>query len=229
MGSAESSIGPNWEPTPRWERRQREVLNAAATAFAEKGYLGASIKDIADRLGVRQASLYYYFPSKEAALAAICERGVKDFIRNLHQILESALPVEEKIRAAIANHLMPLRSRPEADYIRVFIRHRHELPDELRHRIASLAAEYQSLVERLFVEGIACGELRHDLDAQRATLAWLGLCNSVISARRLPEGTTIDTLIDDYAHIFTDGVLQRDSPAAPALPRLRPNRKGSRK
>ena len=71
MASDESSIGPNWEPTPRWERRRREVLDAAATAFAEKGYLGASIKDIADRLGVRQASLYYYFPSKEAALAAL--------------------------------------------------------------------------------------------------------------------------------------------------------------
>ena len=37
-----------WEPTPRWERRYREVLDAAATIFAEKGYAGASTRDIAE-------------------------------------------------------------------------------------------------------------------------------------------------------------------------------------
>ena len=91
-----------WEPTPRWERRYREVLDAAATIFAEKGYAGASTRDIAERLGIRQASLYYYFPSKEAALAAICEIGVKDFIANLESIIAQPLPVAAKLRAAIA-------------------------------------------------------------------------------------------------------------------------------
>lgn len=206
MMTAESTPS-RWEPTPRWERRYREVLGVAATAFAEKGYLGASIKDIADRLGVRQASLYYYFPSKEAALAAICELGVKDFIGNLHDILAKPIPVAEKIRAAVANHLMPLRTRPEADYIRVFIRHRHELPDEPRHKIAALAREYQNLIERLFAEGIASGELRSNLDPQLTTLALLGLCNSVIAARALPRSSSIDDFIEEYARIFTTGVV----------------------
>jgi AcrR family transcriptional regulator len=201
------STPSRWEPTPRWERRYREVLGVAATAFAEKGYLGASIKDIADRLGVRQASLYYYFPSKEAALAAICELGVKDFIGNLRDILTRPIPAAEKIRAAVANHLMPLRTRPEADYIRVFIRHRHELPDEPRHKIAALAREYQNLIERLFAEGIASGELRSNLDPQLTTLALLGLCNSVIAAHALPHSSSIDDFIEEYARIFTTGVV----------------------
>src|SRR5215510_8066715 len=114
-----------WEPTPRWERRYREVLDAAAAIFAEKGYAGASTRDIAERLGVRQASLYYYFPSKEAALAAICELGVKDFISNLRAIIADASPPDRKLRAAIANHVAPLRAHPDADYVRVFLRHRH--------------------------------------------------------------------------------------------------------
>jgi AcrR family transcriptional regulator len=207
MMSADAIPSNRWEPTPRWERRYREVLGVAATAFAEKGYLGASIKDIADRLGVRQASLYYYFPSKEAALAAICELGVKDFIENLREILSRQAPIAEKIRAAIANHLMPLRTHPDAEYIRVFIRHRHELPDGLRHKIAALAREYQNLIEQLFVDGITSGELQHDLNPQRATLALLGLCNSVIAARGLPQTSSIDDFIGDYAQMFTYGVL----------------------
>src|SRR6266498_2998339 len=92
-----------WEPTPRWERRYREVLNTAASVFAEKGYAGASTRDIAERLGVRQASLYYYFPSKEAALGAICELGVKDFISNLQAIIAETMSAADKLRAAIAN------------------------------------------------------------------------------------------------------------------------------
>jgi len=122
------------------------VLDAAAMVFAEKGYLGASTRDIAERLGIRQASLYYYFPSKEVALATICELGVKDFIFRLRNILASSASASEKIRAAMANHLSPLRSRPEADYIRVFVLHRHELPNGLRHKIAALAREYQDAV-----------------------------------------------------------------------------------
>jgi AcrR family transcriptional regulator len=198
---------PRWEPTARWERRYREVLDAAATVFAEKGFAGASTRDIAERLGIRQASLYYYFPSKETALSAICELGVKDFIGHLHAIIASPMPAAEKLRAAIANHLSPLRSHPEADYIRVFIHHRHELPDGLRQTVSGLARAYQNLIERLLVEGIAGGELRADLNPQLATLALLGLCNSVIANRALPRWSSIDDIIDEYARIVTGGVI----------------------
>ena len=196
-----------WEPTPRWERRYREVLDAAAAVFAEKGYAGASTRDIADRLGVRQASLYYYFPSKEAALGAICELGVKDFIANLQTIIATSTSSAEKLRAAIANHLAPLRSRPDADYICVFLRHRHELPNGPRQSIGKLARAYQGMIERLFVDGIKSGQFRRDLDPQLATLAMLGLCNSVITNRGIPRSSTIDAMIEEYARILIGGVV----------------------
>lgn len=198
---------PRWEPTARWERRYREVLDAAAIIFADKGYAGASTRDIAERLGVRQASLYYYFPSKEAALAAICELGVRDFIANLHAIIsDTKMTAAEKLRAAIANHLSPLRSRPAADYIRVFVAHRHELPPGPRQTITALGRTYQQLVEQLFSDGIASGQLRNNLPPQLAALAFLGLCNSVISNRSMPRSSTIDTIIDEYAGIIIAGV-----------------------
>jgi len=196
-----------WEPTPRWERRYREVLDAAATVFAEKSYAGASTRDIAERLGVRQASLYYYFPSKEAALATICELGVKGFITNLEGIIAAPAPAAEKLRAAIANHIAPLRMHPEADYVCVFLRHRHELPNGPRQSVAALARTYQDLIERLFAEGIAAGQLRADLNPHLATLALLGLCNSVITNRGIPRSSTIEAMIDEYARIVIDGVI----------------------
>jgi len=223
--STPEPVSPRWEPTPRWERRCREVLGVAATVFAEKGYAGASTRDIAERLGVRQASLYYYFPSKEAALAAICELGVKDFIDNLRGIIGGPLSAADKLRATIANHLSPLRSHPEADYIRVFLRHRHELPDGSRQSIAALARTYQGLIEQLFLEGIARGQLRADLDPKLATLALLGLCNSVISNRALPRSSSIDDIIDEYARIVTGGVIaSRDLQAVSRISVAKPKK-----
>ena len=62
------------QPKPnRRALRMAEVFDAAAAVFAEKGYHGTSTKDIADRLGLQQGSLYYYFASKEEALRKVCE------------------------------------------------------------------------------------------------------------------------------------------------------------
>jgi AcrR family transcriptional regulator len=217
-----------WEPTAKWESRYREVRDAAARSFAEKGYLGASNKDIADRLGIRAASLYYYLPSKDAALAAVCEHGITSFIDNLRNIIESNEPAVEKVRAVIANQLSPLRKDPDGDYVRVFLRHRHELPEPARKQMVGLAHEFQSLVEKVFAEGIAKGQFRPHLNPQLAMLALLGLCNSVIAARSLPRGVTIDFLIEEYCQIFTAGIcVQSVGQRAETIRRPRqPNRPG---
>lgn len=195
-----------WEPTAKWETRYREVRDAAARSFAEKGYLGASLKDIADRLGIRAASLYYYLPSKDAALAAVCEHGITNFIDNLRFIIESDRSAVDKVRAVIANQLSPLRKDPDGDYVRVFLRHRHELSEPARKRMVGLAREFQALVEKVFAEGVANGEFRRELNPQLAMLALLGLCNSVIGARSMPRTATIDRLIEEYCQIFISGV-----------------------
>jgi TetR/AcrR family transcriptional regulator, cholesterol catabolism regulator len=191
--------------TAKWENRYREVLDAAAVAFAEKGYLGAGLRDIAECLGIRAASLYYYLPSKEAALLAICKLGVLDFIDNLKDIVARRDPAPDKLRAAITNHLLPLRSHPAADYIRVFLLHRHELPNGPRQEVGRLARTYQELIQQIFIEGIATGEFAGDLNPELATLGLLGLCNSVIAARSLPPTSTIDDFIAEYSRIFIHG------------------------
>src|ERR1041384_2769351 len=70
-------------PSPRRNASQRrrapQIIDAAARVFASRGFHGATTQDIADVLGIRQASLYYYFPSKEGALELVCPQGVGGF------------------------------------------------------------------------------------------------------------------------------------------------------
>lgn len=197
------------DASAKWESRYRQVLDAAAVAFAEQGYAGASTRDIAERLGIRAASLYYYFPSKEAALLAICKLGVLDFIDNLKEIIARRDPAPEKLKAAVTNHLLPLRSNPAAEYIRVFVLHRHELPSGPRQEVGRLARTYQGLIHQIFADGIASGEFEADLNPQLATLGLLGLCNSVIAARSLPPTSTIDDFIAEYSRILIHGVIAK--------------------
>src|SRR5690606_4323762 len=60
----------------RGEVTAARILDAAEELFAERGYHGASLRDVADRVGLRIPSLYNHFPSKEALYAAVLARGI---------------------------------------------------------------------------------------------------------------------------------------------------------
>jgi AcrR family transcriptional regulator len=85
------------------ERSAREeILDAAAELFAERGYAATSTRTIAERVGIRQASLYYHFPSKEQILAELLESTVRpslDFARSLaSRDLPPAAALHELVR-----------------------------------------------------------------------------------------------------------------------------------
>jgi AcrR family transcriptional regulator len=54
--------------------RREDILTAAVAVYGEAGYHGSSLREIAKRAGITHAGLLYYFPTKEALLAAVLER-----------------------------------------------------------------------------------------------------------------------------------------------------------
>src|SRR5215510_13895137 len=96
---------------PSARRRAPEIIEAAARVFAERGFHGATTQDIADVLGIRQASLYYYFPSKEVALEEVCARGAEGFFEAAAIIAAGPESATEKVRRLIEAHLAPLLDR----------------------------------------------------------------------------------------------------------------------
>ncbi|WP_161787372.1 helix-turn-helix domain-containing protein [Endozoicomonas numazuensis] len=65
------------ERTSKYDQRDLAAVDAAAAVFAEKGYHASGTIDTAQRLNIKQGSLYYYFRSKEAALEAVCLEGIR--------------------------------------------------------------------------------------------------------------------------------------------------------
>ena len=167
-------------------RRLVEVIGAAAKVFAQRGYHGASTQDIADVLGIRQASLYYYFDSKEAALEAVCRDGHEEYVERLLSIARSDTSASEKVAQVLLHHAAPER----LDFTLVFLRERRFLPGPARKRIRVLEQRYERAIQRIVNQGIHMGEFRPDLDARMTTLALLGLGNSAAAWHgREPEVT----------------------------------------
>ena len=106
----------------RSARRLSEITDAAAKIFAQRGYHGASTQDIADVLGMRQASLYYYFGSKEAALEAVCMNGAEDYAGRADSVLKSDAACSEKVANLVLQHVAPQTER--RDYTLAFLRER---------------------------------------------------------------------------------------------------------
>jgi AcrR family transcriptional regulator len=81
---------------PTLERLRR----AAAELFAENGYGGTSMGDIAARIGIRKASLYNYYPSKEELLLDILRRGIESWRRECRPALvDSRGSYRQRLRA----------------------------------------------------------------------------------------------------------------------------------
>lgn len=195
-------MGPAASPRPATNARKRlsEVIDAAAKVFARRGYHGASTQDIADVLGIRQASLYYYFESKEAALEAVCASGVEDYAERAHKILRGPESASEKVARLVFHHLAPMAER--LDYTLAFLRERRFLPQPARKRIRGIELRYERIIQRIIAQGVDCGEFRADLDTRMATLALLGLGNSAALWFGREPGATLERITQSYVDLL---------------------------
>jgi TetR/AcrR family transcriptional regulator, cholesterol catabolism regulator len=185
-------------------RRAPEIIDAAARVFAQRGFHGATTQDIADVLGIRQASLYYYFSSKEAALELVCLKGVEGFFDAAKAIAAEKRSARERLCLLIKSHLSPLVDR--GNYVKVFLNERQHLPSESRRRIGRWSRGLERIFEHVIREGAAKGEFRADLDVRLTTLGILGMCNAVASWLD-KEGRSAADVADGFSKVVLDGIL----------------------
>jgi TetR/AcrR family transcriptional regulator, cholesterol catabolism regulator len=188
-------------------RRSAAILDAAAQVFADRGFYGASTQDIADVLGIRQASLYYYFPSKEVALEEVCLRGVEGFLERAVAIAGASGSARDKIERLMRAHLTPLTDR--RTYVRTFLNERQHLPIDSRRRIGRLSRAYERLIEDILKSGARNGEFRRDLDCRLATLAFLAMINGVAAWYGKEPKTTIEKVALQYIRLLLSGIGNR--------------------
>jgi AcrR family transcriptional regulator len=187
------------------DRRRDEVLDAAAAVFAAKGFHNATLKDIADHIGVLAPSLYHYIDSKEAALIEVCRRSGAAFIDSMQVLLTDTRSVPEILRDAIRHHIR--NNRGELVYSFAF--RRNGLPDEVLPDLAQMASDYQSMWEDLIARGIQRDEISGDVDPRTAAIALLAMMNGAIEWYQRKTEREIDAVVERFATLALAGLVKR--------------------
>jgi AcrR family transcriptional regulator len=146
------------------DKTRSAILSASTQLFAEKGFIGASISDIAEVVGVSKSSIYHYFPSKESILHALIDSFVQD--------------VDLLIKSAGKNKLN--QERILTEFAEILIRHQDAVrlaptlmpgaPEEIRDL---LLRQHKNMLN-LFVPGIPTKE-----KLMRGMLALTGVILSI--------------------------------------------------
>jgi AcrR family transcriptional regulator len=181
--------------------RRKELTRQAARLFAQKGYHGTSMGDLAAAMGVQKGSLYSLTESKQELLYETMRDGAVAFHAGLDAIPEGT-PAAERIRLALRAHLRLVAE--QLDMATVFIREWRYLEGERREEIVSERRRYEERVRALFREGREHGELRTDLDDAAAALLVLSAANWAYTW--LTPGRDTHGLADAFAAILVDGI-----------------------
>jgi len=189
--------------------RRSELTREAARLFAEKGYHGTSIGDIADAMGVQKASLYHHIESKAELLWEVARDGADAFHAALDDVPETLGPVE-RIRAALRAHLRVVAE--QLDIATVFVREWRYLDANRREAFVAERRRYEERIRSLFRDGVEQSELRTDLDVNVAALLFLSAANWAYTW--LQPGRDTDKLADGFFELLVDGMRGYSTPPA---------------
>jgi AcrR family transcriptional regulator len=187
--------------------RKEELSRQAARLFAEKGYHGTSIGDLADSMGVQKGSLYAHIEGKEDLLYETMRGGAAAFHGALDSVPDDA-PPSEKVRLALRAHLRVVSE--QLDVATVFVQEWKYLEGERLEEIVSERRSYEERIRELFREGRDLGELRADLDVSAAALTFLSAANWAYTW--LAPGADTDALADRFYALFLDGFRGYSTP-----------------
>jgi AcrR family transcriptional regulator len=181
--------------------RKSELTRQAARLFAERGYHGTSIGDLAEAIGVQKGSLYAHIESKADLLWEVARDGAAAFHTALDAVPDGA-PATEKIRLALRAHLRVVAE--QLDVATVFIREWRYLEGGRRDEFVAERRRYEERFRGFFREGRELGELRTDLDDSTATLLALSAANWAYTW--ITPKTDTGELADRFFAFLLDGM-----------------------
>ncbi len=152
-----------------------EISEVAAKLFAEKGYVGTSMRDIANALNVSIASVYYYYKNKEDLLYSIIDSIGEELLVSLRRAKSDSDSPLEQLRRMIFYHTLLIKEK--GDRIKVYVEEQHNLSKGLGKLIFKQHREIygfyvDQLTELRDIEGITCEPLSLAAFAIMGTLNW---------------------------------------------------------
>ena len=167
--------------------KRKRILDAAVRVFAEHGYHGARVGDIAKDAGVAHGLLYHYFASKDEVLRTIFVENWGELIARFRAVEAADEPAEAKLEGIAKILLRTWRNDPALVTVMV----REVARSQLLQEQVEDVREAFTILERVIEEGQSTGVFRRDLDARLASWVVYGGLEEVLTGwvlGQLPDG-----------------------------------------
>jgi AcrR family transcriptional regulator len=197
----------------RFDRRFAEILDYGTEVFADKGYEGASMRDLSRLSGISLAGLYYYFESKEKLLYFIQQHTFSTIIERLRQRLSTSDDPETRIRIFVHNHVDYSVAKQKA--MKVLSHEDDVLKNGYGAELAATKREYYRICVGLVEELVKAEGLKSTgsnpgvsggIDTRTAVLGLFGMMNWVYTWYRPRVDPSAEVLARQFSDIFLSGI-----------------------
>lgn len=157
--------------------KRKQILDAAIRVFADHGYHGARVGDIAEDAGVAHGLLYHYFASKDDVLRTIFTENWGELLGRFRAVEQTDEPPSAKLEGVAKILLRTWRNDPALVTVMVReVARSHQLQDRVDE-----VREAFAIVQRIIEEGQAAGDFRRDVDARLASWVFYGGLEEVLT------------------------------------------------
>jgi AcrR family transcriptional regulator len=198
------------------QERIERILNAARKLFLEKGYHGATMRDIALDAELSTGAIYVYFSGKDEIYEKVCEEAFMVVIGLIEKATCSQGMPTDRIRA-IAHQYVTFYT-DYFEYFEMLTFHdlgftRRGQSEHLRERLKDLTILAVKVIEKVVIEGVEAGNFSPDLDTTRASFnLWAGL-EGVLILDMMGYLRNFDldlqTVVDTQLKILLGGIMAR--------------------
>jgi len=195
---------PNRASATRFDRRLGHILDHATEVFCEKGYEGASMRDLSRATGMSLAGLYYYFESKERLLFLIQKHTFTTILEKLKALLENVADPEQRIRLFILNHLQYFVSNQQG--LKVLAHEDEALKNGFSSEIAGIKREYYRICLELMEDLQRKRSL--DFNARTAVMSLFGMINWIYTWYNPRVDGNAEALAERMGNIVLSGILR---------------------
>jgi TetR/AcrR family transcriptional regulator, cholesterol catabolism regulator len=184
------------------------LLDTAAALFWEKGYAGASTREIAAALRIRQASLYYHVESKEDLLYRICVSSLERFLAEVPPAVTQISCPLERIRRLISAHVAALLEHRERNA--TMLLELRSLAGRRRAHVVELRERYRNFVRSILEEAQRTGEVREAISSTHLCLALLNILNWAALWFHPDQALSADKLAEVFGDLYLQGAASKD-------------------
>jgi AcrR family transcriptional regulator len=186
----------------RFDRRLGKILVHATEVFYEKGYEGASMRDLARSSGMSLSGLYYYFESKEKLLYLIQKDTFSTIVERLRQRLDDVSDPEQRIRVFILNHLEYFLANRKA--MKVLSHEAEVLKNGFGAEISTIKREYYRICVGLLDDFRLANRL--EFSSRTAVLSLFGMMNWIYTWYNPRVDADAEELSQGMGDIFLQGI-----------------------